>query len=164
MSSSIMGFVHKGPSCGSGQSEFLPKSSGHRFESFLTTPFFRLTRADRYLTFKLLELIDITEGMLAHLASEQGPILRATIPSYINGEQVEVLVEARQLDDGSPSNDVRVTVKNADGVELGSQHTQVQLLGNAEEIRRALLAGAEKKDLQKLTIQVLTFSHISMIT
>ena len=36
-----------------------------------------------------------------------------------------------QLDDGSPSNDVRVTVRNADGVELGSQHTQVQLLGNA---------------------------------
>jgi hypothetical protein len=97
------------------------------------------------LTLKLLELIDITEGLLAHLSSEQGPILSAIIPSYINGEQVDVLVQARQLDDGSPSNDVRVTVRNADGVELGSQHTQVQLLGNAEEIRRALLAGAPEK-------------------
>ena len=94
---------------------------------------------------KLLELIDITEGLLAHLSSEQGPILSAIIPSYINGEQVDVLVQARQLDDGSPSNDVRVTVRNADGVELGSQHTRVQLLGNAEEIRRALLAGAPEK-------------------
>ena len=98
------------------------------------------------MTFKLLELIDITEGLLAHLSSEQGPILSAIIPSYINGEQVEVLVQARQLDDGSPSNDVRVTVRTADGVELGSQQTQVQLLGNAEEIRRALLAGTEKMD------------------
>lgn len=55
---------------------------------------------------------------------------------------MDVLVEARQLEDGSPSNEVRVTIRNADGVELGSQHTQVQLLGNADEIRRALLADA----------------------
>lgn len=91
-----------------------------------------------------MELIDIAEGFLAHLSSE-GAILSATIPSYINGEQVEVLVQARQLDDGNPSNDVRVTVRNADGIELGSQHTQVQLLGNAEEIRRALLASVPKE-------------------
>jgi len=98
----------------------------------------------RQLTLKLVELIDIAEGFLAHLSSE-GAILSATIPSYINGEQVEVLVQARQLDDGNPSNDVRVTVRNADGIELGSQHTQVQLLGNAEEIRRALLASVPKE-------------------
>lgn len=86
----------------------------------------------------------MTEDLLEH-SVEQGAILSAIIPSYINGEHVEVLVEARQLDDGSPSEDVRVTVRDADGVELGSQHTQVRLLGNAEEIRRALTSGMPEK-------------------
>lgn len=99
---------------------------------------------DRHLTLKLLELIHMTEGLLEH-SVEQGAILSAIIPSYINGEHVEVLVEARQLDDGSPSEDVRVTVRDADGVELGTQHTQVRLLGNAEEIRRALTSGMPDK-------------------
>lgn len=98
----------------------------------------------RHLTLKLLELIHMTEGLLEH-SVEQGAILSAIIPSYINGEHVEVLVEARQLDDGSPSEDVRVTVRDADGVELGTQHTQVRLLGNAEEIRRALTSGMPQK-------------------
>ena len=97
-----------------------------------------------------MELLRTTEDLLVHRSAEDTKILSASIPSFINGEEVEVLVEARQLDDGSPSNEVRVTIRRAsDGVELGSQHTQVQLLGNADEIRRALLSGASltEKDL-----------------
>ena len=87
-----------------------------------------------------MELVHTAEGLLVFRSPEEAKILSTLIPSFINGEHVDVLVEARQLEDGSPSNEVRVTIRNADGVELGSQHTQVQLLGNADEIRRALLA------------------------
>ncbi|CAK9097553.1 Glutamyl-tRNA reductase (GluTR) [Durusdinium trenchii] len=95
------------------------------------------------LTNILVELVHTAEGLLVFRSPEEAKILSTLIPSFINGEHVDVLVEARQLEDGSPSNEVRVTIRNADGVELGSQHTQVQLLGNADEIRRALLADAQ---------------------
>ena len=90
--------------------------------------------ASSEFTMKVLSLLRITEERL----QPDGAILSATSPSFLNGEQVEVLVEARELEDGSPSDDVRVTIRNAQGVELTTQHTQVHLLGNAEEIRRAL--------------------------
>ena len=55
----------------------------------------------------------------------------------MDGEQVHVVVQATPQADGTPSDEVRVSIVNANGDEIGVQRSHLHMLGNADEIIRA---------------------------
>ena len=58
----------------------------------------------------------VAEGLVARRMPHRRPILTAKLPAgIVNGEQVQVMVQAAQQADGTPSDEVRVSLVNANG-------------------------------------------------
>ena len=86
----------------------------------------------------LVEIIVFAEGLLGDRRPQKRSVLTAKLPAgIVDGEEVHVVVQATPQADGTPSDEVRVSIVNANGDEIGVQRSHLHLLGNADEILRA---------------------------
>ncbi|CAE7498931.1 unnamed protein product, partial [Symbiodinium pilosum] len=80
-------------------------------------------------------IVQLAEGLLRFSQPDHRSVLTARLSAgMVNGEHVQVVVQATRQADGSPSDEVRVSLINANGEEIGSQRSSMRMLGNSDEI------------------------------
>eukprot|EP00931_Biecheleriopsis_adriatica_P101227 TRINITY_DN76406_c0_g1_i1.p1 TRINITY_DN76406_c0_g1~~TRINITY_DN76406_c0_g1_i1.p1 ORF type:complete len:879 (+),score=261.18 TRINITY_DN76406_c0_g1_i1:28-2664(+) len=100
---------------------------------------------------KLARTIERAEGVLRiRMRHKKPPVLSAKLPADLFGfegsSQFEISIQTLQQTDGSPSEELQITIRDAQGNEYGTQQASMQSLGlagmgGAKDLLQALTAG-----------------------